>query len=550
MNQEIWRAVTPQYDAFKDIIEGISSIPPKAFMDTQNRLSGSINQFVGLSGVSRVMMINAPDNALYRNLISEQIRRCVDLSTPVVYSETLDSASVFGQYKAEDGVLKQHFPGLLDQANNGYLILTASFLLANPISWLKLKSVVLGQSASPLNLDPKHELLEAIHNHYNIKIVIVGDREQLAEIDYLDADIHTGLCLFSELELELPVTTDNIHTYLGYLNWICSSYSLPSLDSTSIERLLIAGARYTEDQGYIPICLMWHLALLQEAALVSNGETITFDHIDTAIDNKKYRESYLPERALSDILDGQVIIETKGEQVGQVNALTVIDVAGHPLSYGEPARISCVIHFGDGDVSDVERKVDLAGNLHAKGMMIMQAFVSSALQLDEPLPYSASLVFEQSYCEVDGDSASLAELCCFVSALSEYPISQEISVTGAVDQFGRVQAVGGLNEKIEGFYHVCKHQGFTGNQGVILPRSNLKHLALDKSVIESIKSGEFHIWPVSNVDEAVPILMNQPFRGDDDNSVVSKIAERIENFERLEHPPGIVERFKNWLSSY
>ncbi|OIQ26363.1 Lon protease family protein [uncultured Vibrio sp.] len=550
MNQEIWRAVTPQYDAYEQTIASLTSIHSKAFMKTQNRLSGAIEQFIGLTGVSRVMMINAPDNALYRNLIAEQIKESSHAPDSVIYSETLNSSDVFGQYKAENGKLIQLLPGLLDRANNGYLILTATFILANPRSWLKLKSAVLGQGVSPLNMDTKHELSEAIEKHYNLKIVIVGDREQLADIDYLDADIHSGLCLFSELELELPVSHDNIELYLGYLNWITESYSLPALTPASIERLLIAGARYTEDQGYIPICLMWHLALLQESALVSDSETITFEDIDKAIENKKHRESYLPERALSDILDGQVIIETNGNQIGQVNALTVIDVAGHPLSYGEPARISCVIHFGDGDVSDVERKVDLAGNLHAKGMMIMQAFVSSALQLDEPLPYSASLVFEQSYSEVDGDSASLAELCCFVSALSEYPINQEISVTGAVDQFGRVQAVGGLNEKIEGFYHVCKHQGFTGNQGVILPRSNLKHLALDKSVIESIKTGEFHIWPVSNVDEAVPILMDKPFRGDDDNSVVSKIAERIENFERLEHPPGIVERFKNWLSSY
>ncbi|OEF05165.1 S16 family serine protease [Vibrio genomosp. F10] len=548
MNQEIWRAVTPQYDAFNQSIEGITSIPPKAFMATQTRLSGAIDQFVGLSGVSRVMMINAPDNALYRNLISEKVKSCVGAPTSVIYSETLDSTKVFGQYKAEDGELKQHVPGLLDHANNGYLILSATFLLANPASWLKLKSVVLGQNTSPITLDPKHELDQAIENYYNLKIVIVGDREQLAEIDYLDADIHTGLCLFSELELELPLSDSTIELYLGYLNWITTTYSLPFIEPSSIKRLLLAGARYTEDQGYVPVCLMWHLALLQEATLVSNNQSIRFEDIDKAIDNKKYRESYLPERALSDILNGQVIIETKGEQVGQVNALTVVDVAGHPISYGEPARISCVLHFGDGDVSDVERKVDLAGNLHAKGMMIMQAFVSSALNFDEPLPYSASLVFEQSYCEVDGDSASLAELCCFVSALSGYPITQEISVTGAVDQFGRVQAVGGLNEKIEGFYHVCKHQGFTGNQGVILPRSNLKHLALDKAVIESIKTGEFHIWPVSNVDEAVPILINKPFRGDDDSSVVSKIAERIENYERLEHPPGIIERLKNWFS--
>jgi Lon-like ATP-dependent protease len=205
------------------------------------------------------------------------------------------------------------------------------------------------------------------------------------------------------------------------------------------------------------------------------------------------------------------------------------------------------VHFGDGDVSDVERKVDLGGNIHAKGMMIMQAFVSSELDLDAPLPYSASIVFEHSYCEVDGDSASLAELCSLVSALSGYPIDQQIAVTGAVDQFGRVQAVGGLNEKVEGFYSVCKHQGFTGKQGVVLPKTNLQHLALSTEVVESIKQGEFHIWSATHVDEVVPLLLNKPFKSEDEDSVIGKIAERIENFEKLELPETLLERVKNWF---
>ena len=188
------------------------------------------------------------------------------------------------------------------------------------------------------------------------------------------------------------------------------------------------------------------------------------------------------------------------------------------------------------------------GKEREKGMRIRKDVVSSALKLDEPLPYSASVVFEQSYIEVDGDSATLAELCSFVSALSEYPINQQIAVTGAVDQFGRVQAVGGLNEKIEGFYNVCKHQGFTGSQGVILPKSNLKHLSLHKDVVESIKNNEFHIWSVATVDDAIPIIMGKPFRDDDDeNSVINKIAQRIEKYERHEHSQGIVARIKNWF---
>ncbi|EKO3404988.1 Lon protease family protein [Vibrio fluvialis] len=546
MTQDIWRLVTPQYDQFNAEFSQYPSLPPVSLFGTQTRLSQAIERFIHINGFSRVLLINAPDNSIYRSLIKEQMDSLVT-TAPVVVTETLNMVTIFGQVKAENGQVVNETSGLLDQANNGYLIVSANLLLANPATWPMLKSAILGDPVSPLNCDPKSPIQTPLNKRYNIKLVVVGDRNQLGDVDFLDADIHAGLCLFSELEMDIKIEPETITTYLGYLRWIANRYQLPDLSQDAIEAVMTAGARYTEDQHYAPLCVMWLRALLEEASLISNGQRIEENHVELALNQRYYRESYLPERALDDILDGQVIIETQGEQIGQVNGLTVIDIAGHPVSYGEPARISCVIHFGDGDISDVERKVELGGNLHAKGMMIMQAFVSSALNLDVPLPFSASVVFEQSYSEVDGDSASLAELCSLVSALSEYPIDQQIAVTGAVDQFGRVQAVGGLNEKIEGFYRVCQHQGFTGEQGVILPKSNLKHLALHKSVVESIKNGEFNIWPVSNVDEAVPVLMNKPFRGDDEESVISRIAERIENFEKHVQPQGFVERVKNWF---
>ncbi|WP_315905121.1 Lon protease family protein [Vibrio fluvialis] len=546
MTQDIWRLVTPQYDQFNAEFSQYPSLPPVSLFGTQTRLSQAIERFIHINGFSRVLLINAPDNSIYRSLIKEQMDSLVT-TAPVVVTETLNMVTIFGQVKAENGQVVNETSGLLDQANNGYLIVSANLLLANPATWPMLKSAILGDPVSPLNCDPKSPIQTPLNKRYNIKLVVVGDRNQLGDVDFLDADIHAGLCLFSELEMDIKIEPETITTYLGYLRWIANRYQLPDLSRNAIEAVMTAGARYTEDQHYAPLCVMWLRALLEEASLISSGQRIEENHVELALNQRYYRESYLPQRALDDILDGQVIIETQGEQIGQVNGLTVIDIAGHPVSYGEPARISCVIHFGDGDISDVERKVELGGNLHAKGMMIMQAFVSSALNLDVPLPFSASVVFEQSYSEVDGDSASLAELCSLVSALSEYPIDQQIAVTGAVDQFGRVQAVGGLNEKIEGFYRVCRHQGFTGEQGVILPKSNLKHLALHKSVVESIKNGEFNIWPVSNVDEAVPVLMNKPFRGDDEESVISRIAERIENFEKHVQPQGFVERVKNWF---
>ncbi|MEF1291754.1 Lon protease family protein, partial [Vibrio sp. M260118] len=483
MNQESWHAVTPQYSQYDAQIQRFDEIEKVDFFNIQPRLKQSLKTLATIEGFSRLLVINSADNSFYRNLIKDGLQALVG-SKPVETSESLSISTLLGSYTCNDcGEIVTSNQGLLDKANGGYLVIPVTLLLANPASWQTLKSVLLGQVVSPVNADPRKLATNPPSQTYDIKIVMVGDRHQIADFEYLEPELYTGLAMFTEIENELALNSESITQLLGFIAWIIHTYKLPTLSFGAIHRLMNAGARYTEDQHYMPIEILWYLSLFQEALVTSNNKVISEQDLEQAIEAKYHREAYLPERALADITDGQVIIETQGECIGQVNGLTVIDVPGHPMSYGEPARISCVIHFGDGDISDVERKAELGGNLHAKGMMIMQAFVSSALQLDEPLPYSASVVFEQSYSEVDGDSATLAELCSFVSALSEYPINQQIAVTGAVDQFGRVQAVGGLNEKIEGFYHVCKLQGLTGEQGVILPKSNLIHLSLNKDVV-------------------------------------------------------------------
>ncbi|MBS9896874.1 Lon protease family protein [Vibrio alginolyticus] len=545
MNQVNWQDVTPSFEQYEEILSNAPSLPLKSFIDLQPRLEATVRRFVNVRGLTRILLVNCTDNSVYRGFIRDALQVTTD--TPVVVTESLDAKELFDRYSVNLDGQTTFESGLIAKAHGGYLIVPANLVLANAARWPSIKAAIQGGSFAPANLTPNRIASSPlVSQEYDVKLVITGDRNQLAEIEYVDEDFSAGITMYTEVEEDIHLSEESLRSYIGLVNWVCQRYQYPALSSQAFRRLILAGMRYTEDQHYLPLGVMWHSQLLALASQYSNASVIEFDNIDKAIDDKYYRESYLPQRAVDDILDGQVIIETTGEQVGQINGLTVIDMAGHPVSYGEPARISCVIHFGDGDISDVERKAELGGNLHAKGMMIMQAFVSSALDLDEPLPYSASIVFEQSYSEVDGDSASLAELCCLVSALSESPVNQQIAVTGAVDQFGRVQAVGGLNEKIEGFYQVCKHQGFTGKQGVIMPKSNLKHLALHKDVIKSIKNGEFHIWSVSTVDEAIPILMSKPFRGEDD-SIIGKIAERIENFERHEHPVGIVERIKNWF---
>ncbi len=550
MIKESWQSVIPNFSQFEDTLIQSDKLPSLSFLDLQPRLKSTLLHFER-TNFPRILFINAPDNYVYRQQLSECYKKLSSdiASKPIIVSESLSPEDLFGQYQIENGEISHTRQGLLDRAHGGYLIVSANLIIANPRIWPKFKAAILGNACSPLPANSKHVISHPPKHHYDVKLVIVGDRMQLGDFEMFDADMRSALCLFTEIELDYLITENSFSQYIGYVKGILTQYDLGSFANTAAWHwLLIHGARETEDQQRMPLCPIWHRTLLTEAHNLANGQPITHQHLTQALEHKNYRQSYLPERALADILEGQVIIETQGERVGQVNGLTVIEVPGHPVTYGEPARISCVIHFGDGDIADVERKAELGGNLHAKGMMIMQAFLSSALNLDEPLPFAASIVFEQSYSEVDGDSASLAELCSLVSALSEYPINQQIAVTGAVDQFGRVQAVGGLNEKIEGFFKVCQHQGLTGHQGVILPKSNLKHLSLQHDLVQAIKDEQFHIWSVESVDEALPLIFGKAFRGDEEETILKRISERIDHFDKHDSAPcGLLSKFKNLI---
>ncbi|MCL9776743.1 S16 family serine protease [Vibrio methylphosphonaticus] len=544
MNPVLWQDACPLYTDYQSTLENIANNAGKSLLDLQPRLRQTLQYFVSPACFSKVLVIKDGGSLTYRQLVANELRR---LGEHVVVSADVRSETLFDQYQVTAGNVESK-KGLIHQADTGVLITSTNTVLSTLVSWTNTKALLQGAQLEATPVNQASASIDQPNYSSKFKLIIIGDREQLAELDYLEAEFRSGFMQYTELESDYKLNAESVSAYLSFVKQLMID-NLPgyTLDTSGYLRLLQAGARETEDKQYVPLSLDWHLALLGEASSFSSNSVIAEDDIESAMLAKRYREAYLPARAVDDILEGQVVIETQGEQIGQVNGLTVIDMPGHPLSYGEPARISCVVHFGDGDISDVERKVELGGNIHAKGMMIMQAFVSTELNLDAPLPYSASIVFEQSYCEVDGDSASLAELCSLVSALSGYPIDQQIAVTGAVDQFGRVQAVGGLNEKVEGFYNVCKHQGFTGKQGVILPKTNVQHLALSKEVVNSIKSGQFHIWAVSHVVEVIPLLLGKPFKSESEESVLSKIAERIENFEKLELPETLLEKVRNWF---
>ncbi|MBT0724388.1 Lon protease family protein [Rosenbergiella sp. S61] len=467
----------------------------------------------------------------------------------VYYADWIESDQLFGYLSEQQGIWTPEL-GLLHKANGGTLILSLHCLLSQPLMWLRLKKFISGHSFSWYSPDPRRPIPVQIPDFpLSINLILVGGRESLAEFSDSEPEFHAN-AVYTEIEETAEVITD--HQVVVWAAWVASqaqALALPAPDVGFLLRLTREASRYTNEQHRLPINPTWlHKQL---GAAYAAGQELTESSLSQALAQQKWRESYLPETLQRDLAAPHSLLETEGERIGQINGLSVLDLPGHPLPWGEPARISCLVHYGDGEINDVERKAELSGNIHAKGMMIIEAWLIAELELEQQLPFSASMVFEQSYAEVDGDSASLAELAVLISALSLRPLQQSIAVTGSVDQFGNVQPVGGLNEKIEGFYHLCLQQGLTGKQGVILPERNCCHLSLSDEVIEAVKQQQFHLWPVSSVDQALQLLMSLPWVAEnDDESLLGIIQQRIDEAQQPVKARGgffSPSRWLNWL---
>ncbi|WP_038027111.1 AAA family ATPase [Tatumella saanichensis] len=467
----------------------------------------------------------------------------------VRYAEWIESEQLFGTLRGVGDRLIPE-PGLLHEANGGALVLSVRTLLAQPLMWLRLKRFLSQGAFEWLSPDERRPLSVSLPPlPLRVTLILCGDRDALAEFQESEPELMED-ALYSEVEEQFRFHDEEDLALWGqWVRQLAFNHQLPELSNDIWPPLVNEGCRYTGDQSLLPLDPRW--ITRQLAAAFGYDGTLSSESLAAALEARQWREGYLSERMLEEISEEQVLIETEGEAIGQVNGLSVLDFPGHPRPWGEPSRITCVVHYGDGEVMDIERKAELGGNLHAKGMMIIQAYLISELELEQQLPFTASMVFEQSYSEVDGDSASLAELCALVSALSQQPLTQSVAVTGSVDQFGNVQPVGGLNEKIEGFFAVCSQRGLTGQQGVIIPQSNVRHLSLSNEVMEAVKAEQFSLWAVQSADEAIALLTGKPWRTESDNNddLLSLIQERILRATQPETPPrrGWL-RWLNWFN--
>jgi len=561
-NRLEWRALQPDTERFQHLISQAATADTDCFANVQSRLFNGLSLLLQTPAKVPMMLVKSAESAehliLLQQVLSSLIAATETNDTDVLYggryqiepqkinwhpaqslqdnfastggvhqADWIETEQLFGCVRVHNATITLS-PGLIHQANGGVLILSLRSLLAQPLLWLRLKQIMITQRFDWYSQDETRPLpLEIPSMPVQLRLVLTGDRDALADFQEMEPEL-ASLSLYSEFEDNIQLVDDEEFSHwLQWVQSIANSLEYPAIAEDFWPVLIHEAARFTGDQDTLPLDIAWLARQLQDAALYSEDGILSGENLRDALNTREWREGFLSERVRDDILLDQILIETEGEMVGQINALSVIEFPGHPRAFGEPSRISCVVHAGDGEFTDVERKAELGGNIHAKGMMIMQAWLISELELEQQLPFSASLVFEQSYSEVDGDSASLAELCALISALASQPINQQIAVTGSVDQFGRVQPVGGLNEKIEGFFNICNQRTLNGNQGVIIPEANVRHLSLQQDIVDAVREGKFHLWAVSSVDEALPLLTGVEWDKEDAPCLLRSIQERI-----------------------
>ena len=438
-------------------------------------------------------------------------------------------------------------PGLVHQVNSGVLIVTAGALLAQFDLWQRLKQILTTGVFNWYSAHPFKTLPCDIPSYpLQLKVIVLGNRTELATLEELEEDLY-HLADYAEIESYCRVANaEQQQQWMGYVQSVAQQHQLPMLDLSGFNKLYQLLVRDSENRELINISPLMLKNILTETALLTQSTSLSAVDFERYFLHKAEQFGFLREQTYDSILQEQIYVATEGEMVGQINGLSVIEYPGTPLVFGEPSRISCIVQYGDGEVVDVERKTELAGNIHSKGILIAEACLANILELPSQLPFSASLVFEQSYGEIDGDSASLAGFCVLVSALSDLPLPQSIAITGAIDQFGLVHSVGGVNEKIEGFFTICQRRGLTGKQGVIIPSAVVNQLSLSEAVISAVKNQTFFIYPVEAVDQACEILLQRDLVEQDDKDytpdtlpLARLINQRINQYaDRQSHREG------------
>ena len=456
--------------------------------------------------------------SLRRYQINLLVDRSEDAHPPIIYENNPSVAKLFGtiEHLAQFGALITNFtmivPGALHKANGGYLIIDAERVLMEPFAWSALKRAL---AAREIRIESIGQLMNVVSTvslepdpiPADLKVILIGERRLYYLLTEYDAEFSELFKVAADFEDRVDRSGERIREYAQMLGNLARSHDLLPLTNRAVARTIEHGARLLGDSEKLTTRIRDVTDVVREAnfrARQDGAPHIDAEHIEGAIDAQIARLDRIRGEMHEAIARDTVLIDTSGERIAQVNGLSVLELGG--FRFGQPSRITASARVGDGTIVDIERETELGGPIHSKGVLILSAYLRGKYAAEMPLSVSASLVFEQSYGGVEGDSASIAETCALLSAIGEIPIRQSLAVTGSLNQHGHAQVIGGVNEKIEGFFDVCASRGLTGDQGVIIPADNVKHLMLRRDVVAAVEKGEFNVYPIASIDEAIELL--------------------------------------------
>jgi len=469
-------------------------------------------------------------------------------SAPIIVEHNPTYTNLFGVIERESrfGTLETDFTmiraGSLHKANGGYLILPASALLREPFSWeslkraLKNERIEITEVTELIGLSTKTLRPEPFP--LDVKVVLVGSQELYYLLYEYDEEFRELFKVRAEFDTEMDKSS--MDDFFSFICSFCKKEGLRALDKSAVAMVIEFSSKLAEDREKLSTRFGEIADILREAdfwAEQDGSEHIGAESIKKTLEKRRYRSNLIEEKIREAVEKDFIVVETEGSKIGQINGLSVMEIGGY--SFGRPSRITASVGAGGEGIVDIEREVKLGGPIHSKGVMILGGYILGNYGSKKPLSLSATIVFEQSYGEVDGDSASTAELCAILSAIAGVPVKQSIAITGSVDQKGGVQAIGGVNEKIEGFFDLCMKRGLDGSHGVIIPKSNVKNLMLKDEVVEAVEKGLFHVWAIERVDDAIELLTGIKFGERDangkfpENSFNSLVDMRLEELSDI-----------------
>lgn len=509
-----------KYQEYQEVTEFLTEVREHLLKNVQAFKRIKQSETVSLQEQFLMLSGNEPTFEEYRaNLIVDNSKT---KGAPVVFEKNPIGPNLVGRIEQQGvfGALVTNFRmikcGALHRANGGYLILNMLDVLKKPMTWeilkraLKNREIVIENIIESLGafvtktLDPEPIPLD-------VKVVLLGDPMIYYLIHEFDSEFRELFKVKADFATYMEWNDKTACQYAEFIGVICREENLQHVAPSGVAKIIEYGARLVGHQQKVTVKFGEIADIVRQAnyfAGKNKNSLITAADVQEALNNKIYRSNYLEEIINEMITEKTIKISTKGEIVGQINGLSVLTLGDY--SFGKPSRITARTYMGGAGIINIERETKLSGRIYNKGSMIIAGYLSGKYAQNVPITLSASIAFEQVYEEVEGDSASAAEIYALLSGISNYPLRQDLAITGSVNQHGEIQAIGGVNEKIEGFYHVCKVFGLTGTQGVVIPESNVKNLMLHEEVVDAVKEGKFHIYAIATVDEGVPLLMNRP----------------------------------------